>query len=80
MVSLKKILILLLVILMLPGCKKREYVEDTYPAVTEALETESTAPETVPTTVETTQPETVPAMPAPPDSDDVFGKCAVCSG
>ena len=72
MVSLKKILILLLAILMLPGCKKREYVEDTWPAVTEALATESTAPETVPTTVETTQPETVPTLPPVPDSDDIF--------
>lgn len=68
----KKFLILLLILLTLPGCKRQVYFEDTQPVTTAAPETEAQLPETVPTIPETTVPETVPALPKPPVSDEAF--------
>ena len=64
----KKIWVLLLVLLILTGCRKTEYYEDTRPVPdTTAQQTETTAPEP-----ETTMAETVPVQPVPPESDEVF--------
>ena len=64
----KKIWVLLLVLLILTGCRKTEYYEDTMPVPdTTARQTETTAPEP-----ETTMAETVPVQPVPPESDEVF--------
>ena len=55
----KKIWVLLLVLLILTGCRKTEYYEDTMPVPdTTAQQTETTAPEP-----ETTMAETVPVQP-----------------
>lgn len=70
----KKLLPILLALLLLTGCAKPAYYEDTQPVTTaEALPPE-TQPVTVPETTvpETTVPETPPAIPEPPESDDVF--------
>ena len=64
----KKIWVLLLVLLILTGCRKTEYYEDTMPVPdTTAQQTETTAPEP-----ETTMAETVPVQPVPPESDEVL--------
>lgn len=59
----KKMIMLLLVILTMTGCARREFSEDTRQTVTEshATETAATAAET-----------TFPTMPEPPASDDAF--------
>ena len=68
----KKICILLLALLMLAGCSRKETiipettvpVPETVPATTVA---QTTLPETVPT-----EPETVPTLPPEPESDEIF--------
>ena len=65
----KKFLFLFLMLLILPGCKKQVYYGDVLQADTAAAETEMTLP---PETPETTVSETIPALPEPPESDDVF--------
>lgn len=69
-----KLWILLLTALVLSGCGKREFYEETQPPMTaEATVPAITVLETVPPTVpETTFPETLPTIPAPPESDDTF--------
>jgi len=70
-ICLKKVLILLLMLLVLPGCKKQAYFEDI-PPVTTAIPETTLPPETVPAIPETTVPETVPVLPELPASDEVF--------
>jgi len=78
--AMKKIVLLLLALLVLTGCSRREYYEDSAPTeaentyITEFTEQtepllipETTQPETVPTL-----PQTLPTLPQPPQSDDAF--------
>lgn len=77
----KRIGILILVLLLLAGCKKQEVsvpetMVPTAATVPETTAEETTPPETVPATepetVPTTEPETVPTVPPEPESDEVF--------
>lgn len=71
----KKLGLVFLALLLLTGCQKQEYVEQTQPTVVTQTETkETTLPETIPALSETIPalPETIPALPEPPASDDVF--------
>lgn len=70
----KRFCIVILALLLLAGCRKQEYYEDTQPTVPQtAVQTEETLPTTVPETIlETTQPETVPTEPPEPEFDDIF--------
>ncbi len=76
----KKVALLFFTLLILTGCTRREFYEDSYPTegenryttqVTEQTESltvpETTQPETLPA-----QPPTVPTLPPPPQSDAEF--------
>lgn len=70
----KRILIILLALLMLTGCRK-QVVQETVPVVetTAAIQTETSVPVTeAPTVPPTTEPETLSTLPPEPESDDVF--------
>lgn len=70
----KKLLIFLLAALLLTGCRKQEYYEDTQLVpTTEAAQTVQTQPPAPETTVpETIVPETVPTETSPEPSDEAF--------
>lgn len=73
----KKYIMLLLVLLAMTGCARREFFEETHQTDPVAQTVETVPPETAATAVETTIPETTipetaPTLPEPPASDDVF--------
>lgn len=68
----KKWILMLLVILMMTGCQKRDIPENTLPAVTEPLVMETTVPETAATVPETAPPTVAVTIPEPPVSDETF--------
>lgn len=64
----RKNIMLLLILLTMTSCARREFFEDTHPTVTEPRIMESISSETAATAEETT----LPAIPEPPVSDDEF--------
>ncbi len=71
----KRICILILVLLLLTGCSRKEApIPETAVPSTEAAVPETTQPETIPTEAETipTEAEKIPTEPPEPESDDAF--------
>lgn len=70
----KRILVMLLALLALTGCRKQSVqVTEPVPETTVTVQTETAVPVTeAPTVPPTTLPETLPTLPPEPESDDVM--------